>query len=297
MGKGALGNSSKQQMYYSGNDKERHVKTVQTMLAELGYDVGPSGPDGNFGNMTEDAVMAFQKDNKDWDGNQLKVDGLVGPDTSDALNRKMVGIWYDEYVTPVELTIEYKMVTVISEKLNKSLKIDVNDALGIKKIKILVVGDVSPIKQETEWLNIQLLDVTVIPFKPMGVTPYRLEIDDTAFSAIDAETNDKGILSVEIPKSAKTGRLILDKLTYDLIITDIGLPGTLPGAVIRMRNMGYPDLPSLISPESCDSGPLECPADDPIHQSMMQFQFDNDLPTTGELDKETAKKLEEVYGC
>jgi len=267
------------------------------MLIALGFDVGPSGIDGKFGDDTEKAVKQFQEKNKNYDGNELKVDGLVGPDTSDALNREMVGRWYDEYTTPLELTQDFKMVTVTSEKLRQSCTIGIKTAEKIKKIKIEVIGDISPRKKETVSLIIQLLDITVIPFQPMGITQYRLEINDPNFAPVDAQTDDKGILSVEIPKSAKTGRLILDQPTYDLIITDIGRPDSLPGAVVRLRNLGYPDLPSLISEESGNAGPSECPVDDPVRQALMQFQFDNGLPPTGELNQDTVKKMEDVYGC
>jgi len=296
-GDGALGNQYRGRMFYKGNDREELVKTLQNMLIALGFDVGPSGIDGKFGDDTEKAVKQFQEKNKNYDGNELKVDGLVGPDTSDALNREMVGRWYDEYTTPLELTQDFKMVTVTSEKLRQSCTIGIKTAEKIKKIKIEVIGDISPRKKETVSLIIQLLDITVIPFQPMGITQYRLEINDPNFAPVDAQTDDKGILSVEIPKSAKTGRLILDQLTYDLIITDIGRPDSLPGAVVRLRNLGYPDLPSLISEESGNAGPSECPVDDPVRQALMQFQFDNGLPPTGELNQDTVKKMEDVYGC
>ena len=49
------------------------VKTLQTMLNELGYDCG--NVDGIFGSKTQAAVIAFQK------ANGLAVDGIVGPET------------------------------------------------------------------------------------------------------------------------------------------------------------------------------------------------------------------------
>ena len=55
------------------------VKEMQSILEELGYDLGPCGVDGDFGRMTEKAVKAFQKDHG------LKVDGIVGPLTKKEL--------------------------------------------------------------------------------------------------------------------------------------------------------------------------------------------------------------------
>lgn len=58
------------------------VRLLQEILKDFShppYDPGPA--DGDFGSRTEDAVKAFQNDNIDFDGNQLKVDGRVGPIT------------------------------------------------------------------------------------------------------------------------------------------------------------------------------------------------------------------------
>ncbi|HHW02085.1 MAG TPA: peptidoglycan-binding protein [Thermoanaerobacterales bacterium] len=55
------------------------VRELQSKLQSLGYNVGPI--DGIFGPLTEKAVKQFQKDNG------LKVDGIVGPQTYDMLER------------------------------------------------------------------------------------------------------------------------------------------------------------------------------------------------------------------
>jgi peptidoglycan hydrolase-like protein with peptidoglycan-binding domain len=57
----------------------KDVEELQNKLASLGYNVGPI--DGIFGRLTEQAVIQFQKDNG------LKVDGIVGPQTFDMLER------------------------------------------------------------------------------------------------------------------------------------------------------------------------------------------------------------------
>lgn len=72
-------------------DKSGYVKTVQALLIERGYDcgnkrlIGREKPDGEFGQATEKAVAAFQRDyNKNYGGN-LDVDGEVGGATWSAL--------------------------------------------------------------------------------------------------------------------------------------------------------------------------------------------------------------------
>jgi peptidoglycan hydrolase-like protein with peptidoglycan-binding domain len=57
------------------------VRKLQEGLAYLGYHPGPV--DGHFGDMTEDAVEAFQKKSK------IYIDGKVGPSTADLLNRAL----------------------------------------------------------------------------------------------------------------------------------------------------------------------------------------------------------------
>lgn len=59
--------------------KGEQVKTLQRLLAALGYNLGYYGADGDFGDATDKAVRAFQKVKK------LGVDGIVGKNTWDKL--------------------------------------------------------------------------------------------------------------------------------------------------------------------------------------------------------------------
>ena len=52
---------------------------IQKKLQSLGYDIGVSGADGDFGNCTFEAVKKFQSDHG------LTVDGIPGPNTQNAL--------------------------------------------------------------------------------------------------------------------------------------------------------------------------------------------------------------------
>ncbi|MEU9796004.1 protein kinase [Streptomyces sparsogenes] len=71
--------------YYSGTaltqygDKGNRVRQVQCILKARGYDIGPSGVDGDFGVDTRAAVKRFQR------YHHLDVDGQVGVDTWPAL--------------------------------------------------------------------------------------------------------------------------------------------------------------------------------------------------------------------
>ena len=74
----------------SGGESDLTVSTDPELIAELqraltraGYD--PGSPDGTFGQNTEEAVIAFQQ------ANGLSPDGIVGPETADALRRAVVG--------------------------------------------------------------------------------------------------------------------------------------------------------------------------------------------------------------
>jgi peptidoglycan hydrolase-like protein with peptidoglycan-binding domain len=101
------------------------VKQLQLMLKEDGFEIGsatnPDGVDGKFGDLTRSAVREFQERNKDAEGNPLKIDGEVGPLTADALNRRMVGQWYDQYDSPKEITSGVAFVTVTPERLSEGI--------------------------------------------------------------------------------------------------------------------------------------------------------------------------------
>jgi len=55
--------------------KGKYVQLLQVKLKDLGYDLGKWGADGDYGEQTEKAVKAFQKDNG------LTPDGICGPRT------------------------------------------------------------------------------------------------------------------------------------------------------------------------------------------------------------------------
>ena len=60
--------------------KGPEVTNLQKILIQLGYSVGPKGPDGDFGRATQAAIVKFQQEN-----GLKKIDGEVGPETWNAL--------------------------------------------------------------------------------------------------------------------------------------------------------------------------------------------------------------------
>ncbi|MFA5268522.1 MAG: metallophosphoesterase [Methanoregula sp.] len=142
-GKGALGNQYNGHMYYSGSESEKKqwITLAQQMLLDLGIGVGETGADGKFGNDTEKGVREFQEGHEDWGGEKLNVDGLIGPETGDALNRAMVGVagWYDRHQTEKSLTKTFSLLTVTSEALKTTVPFDVGDT---ENGKVVVVGEI-----------------------------------------------------------------------------------------------------------------------------------------------------------
>ena len=86
-------------------NKGADVIECQTMLTRLGYDIGKTGIDGDFGRATEAAVRSFQSDNG------LVIDGVVGVMTWDALDKAIAQL--DE--KPSE-----KIYSVIIRNLDKT---------------------------------------------------------------------------------------------------------------------------------------------------------------------------------
>lgn len=64
-------------------DEGDDVRELQSALIRLGYGCGSAGADGDFGDATELAVRAFQRDKR------LEVDGIVGERTVDAIEKAL----------------------------------------------------------------------------------------------------------------------------------------------------------------------------------------------------------------
>ena len=82
------------------------VKRVQEILTGQGYNVGPI--DGNFGPLTASAVQSFQRKKG------LVPDGIIGPQTWDALNGKIVSPSPDPMVTRPPIPTPVRIPRIIS---------------------------------------------------------------------------------------------------------------------------------------------------------------------------------------
>lgn len=137
--------------------------------------------------------------------------------------------------------------------------------------------------------------------QPIKMSKYRLEVDDQKFEGI---TNNEGVLQHDIPVGAKTGKLILDKKlvhrrenntgeirvenwSIDLQIVDSMTPGDqIDGAQARLKNLGF-----FASKEFHEQ------YDEQTRRAIQRFQTAHlPLNVTGNIDQETKKRLEEVYG-
>ena len=137
--------------------------------------------------------------------------------------------------------------------------------------------------------------------QPIKMSEYRLEVDNQKFEGI---TNNEGILQHDIPVGAKTGKLILDEKLFqrrenntgeikvenwsiDLQIVDSMAPGDqIAGAQARLNNLGF-----FASKEIHEK------YDEQTRRAIQRFQKAHPpLEVTGNIDQETKKRLEEVYG-
>lgn len=83
-------------------NRNTYVKECQTMLQQLGYNLGICGIDGDFGSATLAAVEMFQREHG------LTVDGIVGPATWAALDKAVA----EKQQSPPEEPITLDLYTV-----------------------------------------------------------------------------------------------------------------------------------------------------------------------------------------
>ncbi len=104
-------------------DRGQQVEEIQTMLDNIGYDVEI---DGVFGPWTERAVKDFQYNNN------LKVDGIMGTSTRNALQNMQGEIEYE--IKPGDTLIE------LAQKYNTSVK-NIKERNNLKN-ETIIAGDI-----------------------------------------------------------------------------------------------------------------------------------------------------------
>ncbi len=111
-------------------------------------------------------------------------------------------------------------------------------------------------------------------------------------------TTDDGILSHPIPREAKTGKLILDTITFDLIIEAIEPVDTVEGAKVRLKNLGFfpSNLDEVQRSGEAEQGEENNGEREHLRVALIRFQKASRIDASGELDDATKKELEKVYG-
>lgn len=128
--------------------------------------------------------------------------------------------------------------------------------------------------------------------EPRANQPYELVVDDRLTRT--GTTDPNGRLIENIPGISKRAVLKVgppeegpadDIVTYDLDLGAVYPITELAGVQQRLENLGYAP------------GPIDGEWGPRTAQALRDFQEDNDLPVTGELDDATRDKLEEVHGA
>lgn len=133
---------------------------------------------------------------------------------------------------------------------------------------------------------------------PISNTDCRVVADDVV---IEKKTGSNGELDIHVPDTAKVVHIVLFanesqlwKSQYPLgplvwlvhLVDDMGKADTVTGARKRLRNLAY-DPGTVLTDETID---------EVTQSALVDFQFDRDIPVTGELDDATKKQLADSYG-
>lgn len=128
--------------------------------------------------------------------------------------------------------------------------------------------------------RLQVFDMNVA----VANTPYTLTVNGVVKTG---KTDGQGIVEQFVPATAKTGELKLGEddnaFTLTLQFGYLDPLNEVSGVQNRLANLGY------------DCGPATGSLNATTKQALLDFQRDNKLDGTGEIDDATRAKLEEIY--
>lgn len=133
---------------------------------------------------------------------------------------------------------------------------------------------------------------------PIADTRYRIVAED---QVIEGVTDGEGKVAAWVPDSVRVVYVVLwanerysevypgdEGPLHWLVRIERKVPAAteLKGARVRLRNLGY-DPGTKLDEEAIDA---------PTRAALLEFQIDQDLPATGELDDATKEKISSIYG-
>ncbi len=124
--------------------------------------------------------------------------------------------------------------------------------------------------------------VVDIDFKPIANMPFELTMGEVK---IRGNTSKDGLIAQKLPPDTTTGTLTCDGFTRDVAFGPLDDSSTVTGAQPRLLNLAAGTV-------DAQQGVL----DEDTQLSIMRFQNDHEMPTSGQLDDATVAKLRERYG-
>lgn len=98
-------------------------------------------------------------------------------------------------------------------------------------------------------------------------------------------TDGDGNITTDIPKTARTGKLVLPDLEIPLLIGHLDPVEEQSGQMARLNNLGY------------EAGDPQKPDKEIFRSAVEEFQCDQKISITGDCDAATQAKLKSVHGC
>ena len=196
----------------------------------------------------------------------------------------------------------YKWETIWKDASNKSLREKRNnphvlhpgDSVVIPEIKrneVACSTEKHHVFQVPALKEVLRLRVEQSRGEPMSKKPYKLTLDGKEYSG---DTNENGLIEVEIPVNSEKGELKVEGCLWPLEIGHLNpvdestSDGKISGAQARLNNLGY------------DCGEITGTMNDQTREAIRAFQadqsFDEDKQT-GDLDDDTCARLKTAHGC